>query len=187
MSDCVCVLRVCVCVCARACVRACVHVCVCVCVSVHLCVCVRVHPCVCVCVHLCVYACASVCVCVCVCVCARARARLCVCVSVCLCVYVHACTCMSLSVSVFQLSHDQGVYVQTSFMFLTSGLVPMLVSTVAFLPKTRVPWPLPANYGKRRNQSLDETLLRKQRAWQRRLSGNEQHDGRCLPCVSPSD
>ena len=87
----------------------------------------------------------------------------------------------------FQLSHDQGVDVQTSFMFLTIGLVPMLVSTVAFLPKTRVPWPLPANYGKRRNQSLDENLLRKQRAWQRRLSGNEQHDGRCLPCVSPSD
>ena len=176
---------VCVCVCARACVRACMRARarVCVCVRVHLCVCV------CVCISVCACACASVCVCVYVCmrvhlcVCVRAR----VCVSVCLCVYVHACTCMSLSVSVFQLSHDQGVYVQTSFMFLTSGLVPMLVSTVAFLPKTRVPWPLPANYGKRRNQSLDETLLRKQRAWQRRLSGNEQHDGRCLPCVSPSD
>ncbi|KAK7499057.1 hypothetical protein BaRGS_00009604, partial [Batillaria attramentaria] len=68
------------------------------------------------------------------------------------------------------LSHSQGVNVQTSFMFLTIGLVPMLVSTVAFLPKTRVPWPLPANYGKRRNQSLDENMLRKQRAWQRRLS-----------------
>ena len=159
---CVCV---CVCTCVRSCVRACVCVCVCACASV----------CVCVCISVCVCVCASVCVC----------AR--VCVSVCLCVYVHACTCMSLCVSVFQLSHDQGVYVQTSFMFLTSGLVPMLVSTVAFLPKTRVPWPLPANYGKRRNQSLDETLLRKQRAWQRRLSGNEQHDGRCLPCVSPSD
>ena len=79
--------------------------------------------------------------------------------------------------SVPQLSHEQGVDVQTSFMFLTIGLVPMLVSTVAFLPKTRVPWPLPANYGKRRNQSLDENLLRKQRAWQRRLSGNEHEDG----------
>ncbi|PVD31705.1 hypothetical protein C0Q70_07123 [Pomacea canaliculata] len=55
-------------------------------------------------------------------------------------------------------------------MFLTIGLVPMLVSTVAFLPKTRVPWPLPVDYGKRRHQSLDENLLRKQRAWQRRLS-----------------
>ncbi|KAL8575811.1 hypothetical protein ACOMHN_014816 [Nucella lapillus] len=69
-----------------------------------------------------------------------------------------------------QLSHEQGVHVQTSFMFLTIGLVPMLVSTVAFLPKTRVPWPLPNNYGQRRQQSLDENLLRKQRAWQRRLS-----------------
>lgn len=62
---------------------------------------------------------------------------------------------------------------QTSFMFLTIGLVPMLVSTVAFLPKTRVPWPLPVDYGKRRHQSLDENLLRKQRAWQRRLSGKD--------------
>ncbi|KAH9525235.1 hypothetical protein Btru_000767, partial [Bulinus truncatus] len=68
------------------------------------------------------------------------------------------------------LSHFVGVNVQTSFMFLTIGIVPMLVSTVAFLPKTRIPWPLPADYGKRRNQSLDETLIRKQRAWQRRMS-----------------
>ena len=30
--------------------------------------------------------------------------------------------------SVPQLSHEQGVDVQTSFMFLTIGLVPMLVS-----------------------------------------------------------
>ncbi|KAK7088690.1 hypothetical protein V1264_022582 [Littorina saxatilis] len=69
-----------------------------------------------------------------------------------------------------QLSQTLGVDRQSSFMFLTIGLVPMLVSTVAFLPKTRIPWPLPAHYGKRRNQSLDENLLRKQRAWQRRLS-----------------
>ncbi|KAI8782416.1 solute carrier family 43 member 3 [Biomphalaria glabrata] len=69
-----------------------------------------------------------------------------------------------------KLSHFSGVNVQTSFMFLTIGIVPMLVSTVAFLPKTHIPWPLPADYGKRRNQSLDENLIRKQRAWQRRMS-----------------
>ncbi|CAL1543572.1 unnamed protein product [Lymnaea stagnalis] len=68
------------------------------------------------------------------------------------------------------LSHFKGVDIQTSFMFLTIGIVPILVSTVAFLPKTRIPWPLPADYGKRRNQSLDEAMLRKQRAWQRRMS-----------------
>jgi hypothetical protein len=71
-----------------------------------------------------------------------------------------------------QLSREQGVDVQTSFMFLTIGLVPMLITTVAFLPKTRVPWPLPANYGRRRAHSLDESTLRKERGWQRRLSGN---------------
>lgn len=37
--------------------------------------------------------------------------------------------------------------IQTSFMFMTMGVVPILVSTIAFLPKTKVPWPLPADYG----------------------------------------
>ncbi|RUS77784.1 hypothetical protein EGW08_014448, partial [Elysia chlorotica] len=74
------------------------------------------------------------------------------------------------------LSLSDGVELQTSFMFLTIGIVPLLVSTVAFLPKTRVPWPVPANYGKGRNKSLDENLLRKQRAWQRRMSEEPELD-----------
>ena len=73
---------------------------------------------------------------------------------------------------IFQLTHQQGVDIATSFMFLAIGIVPLLVSTVAFLPKSKVPWPLPSNYGERRQCSLDENTLRKQRAWQRRLSGN---------------
>lgn len=32
-------------------------------------------------------------------------------------------------------------------MFLTIAIVPILVSTIAFLPKSRIPWPLPATYG----------------------------------------
>ncbi|CAG5120757.1 unnamed protein product, partial [Candidula unifasciata] len=84
--------------------------------------------------------------------------------------YVGAAYSNGVIALLMQLSHFNGVDIQTSFMFLTIGIVPMLVSTVAFLPKTRIPWPLPADYGKRRNQSLDEAMLRKQRAWQRRLS-----------------
>ncbi|XP_041349430.1 solute carrier family 43 member 3-like [Gigantopelta aegis] len=86
-----------------------------------------------------------------------------------------------------QSSHHVGVNIQTSFMFLTIGIVPILVSTVAFLPKTRIPWPLPLDYQKRRNQSLDESLLRKQRAWQRRMS--EVGNVRCrktVPEFSPA-
>ncbi|XP_059144273.1 equilibrative nucleobase transporter 1-like [Physella acuta] len=84
--------------------------------------------------------------------------------------YVGAAYSNGIITWLMQLFHTIGVDVQTSFMFLTIGIVPMLVSTVAFLPKTRIPWPLPADYGKRRNQSLDEAMLRKQRAWQRRMS-----------------
>ncbi|KAK6967518.1 solute carrier family 43 member 3 [Biomphalaria glabrata] len=84
--------------------------------------------------------------------------------------YVGAAYSNGLITWMMKLSHFSGVNVQTSFMFLTIGIVPMLVSTVAFLPKTHIPWPLPADYGKRRNQSLDENLIRKQRAWQRRMS-----------------
>ncbi|KAK6191320.1 hypothetical protein SNE40_003042 [Patella caerulea] len=84
--------------------------------------------------------------------------------------YVGAHQSGALVAFLMQLSHYIGVNVQTSFMFLTIGIVPLLVSTIAFLPKSRIPWPLPADYGKRRNQSLDETMLRKQRAWQRRMS-----------------
>ncbi|GFS13453.1 solute carrier family 43 member 3 [Elysia marginata] len=84
--------------------------------------------------------------------------------------YVGAAYSDGIITLLMQLSHFDGVNLQTSFMFLTIGIVPLLVSTVAFLPKTRIPWPLPADYGKRRNKSLDEDILRKQRAWQRRMS-----------------
>ncbi|GFO08638.1 solute carrier family 43 member 3 [Plakobranchus ocellatus] len=84
--------------------------------------------------------------------------------------YVGAAYSNGIITLLMQLSHFDGVNLQTSFMFLTIGIVPLLVSTVAFLPKTRIPWPLPADYGKRRNKSLDEDMLRKQRAWQRRMS-----------------
>ncbi|XP_067671820.1 equilibrative nucleobase transporter 1-like [Haliotis asinina] len=84
--------------------------------------------------------------------------------------YAGASVSSALITFLMKLSHFIGVNVQTSFMFLTIGIVPMLVSTIAFLPKTKIPWPLPLDYGKRRNQSLDETMLRKQRAWQRRMS-----------------
>ncbi|XP_035827177.1 solute carrier family 43 member 3-like [Aplysia californica] len=87
--------------------------------------------------------------------------------------YVGAGYSNGLITFLMQLSHFKGVNVQTSFMFLTIGIVPLLVSTIAFLPKTCVPWPLPDDYGKRRNQSLDEAMLRKQRTWQRRMSGKD--------------
>ncbi|XP_033747020.1 solute carrier family 43 member 3-like [Pecten maximus] len=45
-------------------------------------------------------------------------------------------------------THSSHMETQTSFMFLTIGVVPILVSTIAFLPKSRIPWPLPAGYGK---------------------------------------
>ncbi|KAK3084936.1 hypothetical protein FSP39_021657 [Pinctada imbricata] len=52
-------------------------------------------------------------------------------------------------------THDIGVGKQTSFMFLTIAIVPILVSTIAFLPKSRIPWPLPAFYGKRNRMGTD--------------------------------
>lgn len=53
----------------------------------------------------------------------------------------------SLSILFFKATNDLGVGTQTSFMFLTIAIVPILVSTIAFLPKSRIPWPLPATYG----------------------------------------
>ena len=32
--------------------------------------------------------------------------------------------------------------IQTAFMFLTIGLIPLLVGTIAFLPKRRLLWPI---------------------------------------------
>ena len=36
-------------------------------------------------------------------------------------------------------------------MFLTVGIVPIIVGTIAFLPKSRIPWPLPENYNEGRD------------------------------------
>ena len=36
-------------------------------------------------------------------------------------------------------------------MFLTVGIVPVIVGTIAFLPKSRIPWPLPENYSEGRD------------------------------------
>lgn len=56
----------------------------------------------------------------------------------------HAC---SVIMTCMKATNDLGVGTQTSFMFLTIAIVPILVSTIAFLPKSRIPWPLPATYG----------------------------------------
>jgi hypothetical protein len=56
----------------------------------------------------------------------------------------------------FQSMND----LQTSFMFMTMGVVPILVSTIAFLPKTKVPWPLPADYGDGRTVAMGNSSTR---------------------------
>ena len=42
----------------------------------------------------------------------------------------------------FQLSGESGVPLQFSFLFYTVGIIPLLVATLALLPKTRLPWPI---------------------------------------------
>ena len=66
------------------------------------------------------------------------------------------------------MSKQRGVSLQTSFMFMAVGIVPILVSTIALLPKSRIPWPLPADYGQGRHSgySKDDTS----RDWHRRMS-----------------
>ncbi|XP_062590493.1 equilibrative nucleobase transporter 1-like isoform X1 [Saccostrea cucullata] len=59
----------------------------------------------------------------------------------------HSC---SLIMGCMKATNDLGVGTQTSFMFLTIAIVPILVSTIAFLPKSRIPWPLPVTYGTNR-------------------------------------
>ncbi|XP_064612402.1 equilibrative nucleobase transporter 1-like [Liolophura sinensis] len=86
--------------------------------------------------------------------------------------YVGAHDSSAIIVLFMKLSHIGNINVQTSFMFLTISIVPLLVSTIAFLPKIRIPWPLPANYGKKRGVQVDELVLRQQQmAWQRKMSG----------------
>ena len=51
----------------------------------------------------------------------------------------------------FQGSATSGLNIQSSFMFLTVSIVPLLIGTIAFLPKTRIPWPLPEHYRERRD------------------------------------
>ncbi|KAI0216844.1 Solute carrier family 43 member 3 [Lamellibrachia satsuma] len=47
---------------------------------------------------------------------------------------------------VIKVSADAGLNIQTSFMFLTVSIVPLLVNTIAFLPRSRLPWPMPSEY-----------------------------------------
>ena len=61
--------------------------------------------------------------------------------------YLHTTVLFSIFLVLRQATNDLGVGTQTSFMFLTIAIVPILVSTIAFLPKSRIPWPLPATYG----------------------------------------
>ncbi|KAL4223527.1 hypothetical protein ACF0H5_016998 [Mactra antiquata] len=65
-----------------------------------------------------------------------------------------------------KLTKESGVSLQTSFMFTTIGIVPVLISTIAMLPKSRIPWPLPAEYGKGRGANSAD----KSKALQRRMS-----------------
>ncbi len=51
----------------------------------------------------------------------------------------------------FKESSTAGLNIQTSFMFFTVGIVPVIVGTIAFLPKSRIPWPLPENYSENRD------------------------------------
>ncbi|KAL5016067.1 hypothetical protein ScPMuIL_005656 [Solemya velum] len=88
-----------------------------------------------------------------------------------------------------KFTHYEGINMQTSFMFLTIGVVPILVSTIAFLPKSRIPWPLPADYGKSHFTPTNRATLKMQRAWQRRISaGGKTHretpDFRPIACTS---
>ncbi|XP_045171508.2 equilibrative nucleobase transporter 1-like isoform X3 [Mercenaria mercenaria] len=73
-----------------------------------------------------------------------------------------------------KLTKATGVTLQTSFMFTTIGIVPVLISTIAMLPRSRIPWPLPAEYGKSRRMNHAEDKYAKAKAWQRRISvGNK--------------
>jgi len=49
-------------------------------------------------------------------------------------------------------------------MFVTIGIVPVLISTIAMLPRSRIPWPLPANYGTGKGDATTKI-------WNRRISG----------------
>ncbi|XP_060582882.1 equilibrative nucleobase transporter 1-like isoform X2 [Ruditapes philippinarum] len=56
-----------------------------------------------------------------------------------------------------KLTKATGVSLQTSFMFTTIGIVPVLISTIAMLPRSRIPWPLPAEYvGTKKKHDLSE-------------------------------
>ncbi|XP_052802867.1 equilibrative nucleobase transporter 1-like [Mya arenaria] len=70
-----------------------------------------------------------------------------------------------------KLTRETDVTLQTSFMFISIGFVPVLISTIAMLPRSRIPWPLPANYGKSKGMESDP------KAWRRRISVGAKRKG----------
>ncbi|XP_064648415.1 equilibrative nucleobase transporter 1-like isoform X2 [Lineus longissimus] len=58
--------------------------------------------------------------------------------------------------------------VQMSFMFITVSIIPFLIGTIALLPKGRIPWPLPEDYGRRRASATNGYLMRANRGSQKR-------------------
>lgn len=79
--------------------------------------------------------------------------------------YVLVTNPINLLCFLIQLTRSSGVTLTTSFMFVTIGIVPVLISTIAMLPRSRIPWPLPANYGKGKGDEC------KPKNWNRRMSG----------------
>lgn len=67
-----------------------------------------------------------------------------------------------------QLTRTSGVTLRTSFMIICIGIVPVLISTIAMLPRSRIPWPLPANYGENKGA---EAIDSHSKTWNRRISG----------------
>ncbi|KAL3858362.1 hypothetical protein ACJMK2_012955 [Sinanodonta woodiana] len=85
--------------------------------------------------------------------------------------YVGAFYTGSITLLCMEMTNYAGIIdFQTSFMFITVGVVPILVSSIAFLPKSRVPWPLPADYGKNRYRGMEKDYHSQPNAWQRRIS-----------------
>ena len=60
---------------------------------------------------------------------------------------------------------------QTSFMFLAVGMVPVLISTIALLPRSRIPWPLPLDYGESTYSNNMKEDKYSSHDWKRQISG----------------
>ncbi|KAH3888347.1 hypothetical protein DPMN_012380 [Dreissena polymorpha] len=69
-----------------------------------------------------------------------------------------------------KLTREADVSLHTSFMLISVGFVPILISTIVMLPRSRIPWPLPVGYGKNRGTELQGTQSVKGKGWKRRIS-----------------